>query len=745
MSAEAPELSRRGFLGSLAVLGALSLGFEVGCGGARAGVIRHADKTGDLVPNMYVTVKRDGRIGLAINKAEIGQGVTTAYSTLVAEELDVPVEAIDFYFADSFPEYRTSFLMHQTGGSTSTKEAYGPLRKAAASAREMLVAAAAGEWGVTPTDCKTEAGQVVHAASGRKLAYGELTQKAARQPVPESPKLKAKGQFKLIGKQNRRVDARAKVDGRAMFGTDVTLPNMVKAYVIHGPVYGAEPTSVKADAAKARPGVLDVFPFRWGVAVVAEKYWQAMAAAKDVQVTWGPGDAAGLDTEKLRSSVRAHAHAKKSGEPARDDGNAEKAVAKAATKVEAFYEAPYLAHAPMEPQNCTVHVKGDKVEVWGPVQSPTIVQAFVADAIGVAHEDVLVHTTFAGGGFGRRAFADFAAQAAIIAKRVKRPVQLIWSRESDMTQAFYRPFMAAHMRGGVSAEGRVVGIDNHSLSQSIALSQDVTLRGVMPGVPRPVQSVVIDSLLGMFASNTIPDMFATEGLHNSPYKVESFRVAFTPIQTKLPVASWRSVGHSFNGFVMESFVDELARASKVDPVELRRRMLPPDSRARRVLDAVAALAKWGTPAGPGIGRGLARHESFETEVAEIAEVELVDGRIKVRRVYAAVDCGIVINPDIVRAQVEGAILYGLSAALDQEITLENGVVQQTNFDTFPAIRMHEAPEIIVTILDSDKEPTGIGEPGLPPIAPAVANAIFDLSGVRLRRMPLQRAWNEVRR
>ena len=416
----------------------------------------------------------------------------------------------------------------------------------------------------------------------------------------------------------------------------------------------------------------------------------------------------------------------------------------------ATYEAPFLCHAPLEPQNCIVHVRDDRdrggaprVEVWAPCQSPSIVQALISETLGVSDSDVLVHTTLIGGAFGRRIVADFAVQAAHISKRVGRPVQVIWSRESDMTQGFYRPQLAAKMSGGVSEGGLVTGLSAHALGQFISLDFLPALGAVFAGVPSAVRGTVIDALKGIFASGTIPDMFATEGMRDTAYTIENLRVAMTPVNTRLPVASWRSVGHSFTGFAVEGFLDELARAAHVDPVQLRRRILLPNSRARRVLDAVVAMSGWTEPRRAGIGRGLARHQSFETEVAEVAEVELVRGRLKVRRVFAAVDCGLVVNPDIVRAQVEGAIIFGLSAALDQEITVRDGVVQQTNFDGFPLLRMHECPEIVVKILESDEGPTGIGEPGLPPIAPAVANAVFDLTGVRLRRLPLQRAWDEA--
>jgi isoquinoline 1-oxidoreductase subunit beta len=730
------SLSRRGFLrGALIGGGALTLAVSCG-GGSGMTRVQHADKTGELAANLYITVMPDGRISLIVNKAEMGQGVGTGYATMAAEELDVPVDRVDVHYADSHPEMRTSLGMQLTGGSTSTKEGFTAVRRAAAAAREMLIAAAAKQLQVPASECRTEGGSVHHGS--RKAGYGELTKLAARERVPGKPRLKSAKEFKLIGKTNRRVDARAKVDGTAVFGIDVRVPNMVHAFAIHGPVYGARPEQVTADAARKKPGVIDVIPFPWGVAVVAEKYWQARAAARDVQVTWSKGDVAGLDTAVMQAAMRAHEGA---GSSVVDEGDPDKALARAQVKVDAVYEAPYVAHAPLEPQNCTVSVTGKRAEVWAPTQSPTLVQGLVSDAIGIGFEDVLVHTTLSGGGFGRRGVPDVCAHAAMIAKHVKRPVKLIWTRESDMTQGFYRPVFAVKAEGAVEG-GKVTGAKINCISQSIPLSSKNLLNAGMPGIPSALKGMFIDSLLAMFSTNSIGDLFSTEGLKGTPYKFGNLLVEATPVQTKLPVSTWRSVGNSVTGFAMESFIDELAHAAKRDPLELRRQLVAPDSRQSRVLDALAALSKWGSPAPKGIGRGLARHFSFESEVGQVAEVELVDDRIKVRRVYCVVDCGIAVNPDVVRAQMEGGIIFGLSAALDQEITLVDGVVQQTNYDTFPLLRMFETPEIIVQILDSDKDPTGVGEPGLPPVAAAVANAMFALTGVRLRRMPLQRAWNE---
>ena len=727
--------SRRGFLQGMLVGGGV-LALAACGGGGQAMRIEHADHTGDLIANLYITVLASGRIFLIVNKAEIGQGVSTGYATLVAEELAVPLDHIDVHYADSNQDMRTSSMMQITGGSTSVAEAFVPLRRAAASAREMLIAAAAQQWKVPAKDCMAANGHVEH--GDQKLAYGDLTKHAARLEVPEKPRLKAAKDFTLVGKSDRRVDMRGKIDGTATFGIDVRVPNMVNAFAIHGPSFGAKPKKVDADRAKRHPGVIDVIAFDWGVAVVAEKFWQARAAAADVAITWDKGILQGLDTAKLQAAMRAH---DKPGLVSREHGDASRGIEHAEHKVEAIYEAPYVAHATMEPQNATVHVTGDKAEVWAPTQSPTLCQAFVANAIGIDFNDVTVHVTLCGGGFGRRAMADVVGQAAQISQRVKRPVKLVWTRESDMTQAWYRPVYAAKAVGGVR-DGKITGARMRILSQSIALSAGDWFGAILSSLPRSLTDMISGAALSIFSSGSFGDPFSTEGIQNSVYHFGNFQLASEPVQTKLPVASWRSVGNSVTAFIMESFIDELAVAAQQDPFALRRTILPPDSRAARVLAAVEKLSGWSTPAEKGIGRGLARHQAFDTEVAQVAEVELINNRIRVKKVYCVVDCGIAVNPDVIRAQMEGGIIFGLSAALDQEITIVDGVIQQRNFDTFPLLRMHESPEIVVEIIQSDNKPTGVGEPGLPPIAPAVANAVFQLTGTRLRRMPLQRAWRE---
>lgn len=728
-------VTRRGFLQSMAVAGgALTL---AACGGnGQAMRVQHADQTGELVANLYITVLATGRIALVVNKTEIGQGVSTGYATLVAEELGVPIDHIEIHFAGANPAMRGSGGLQLTGGSTSTMEAFVPLRQAAASAREMLIAAAAEQWRVPAKDCRAVDGHVEH--GGDKLAFGELTKHAARMEVPSSPRLKTTKEFTLIGKTGRRIDGRSKVDGTAVFGIDVSVPDMVHAYAIHGPVYGAKPVTVQADAARQHVGVIDVLAFDWGVAVVATKYWQARAAAAVVLVTWDKGLVHGLDTTVMRTALREH---RGQGQPAKDYGHAEAAFEAADLTVGGIYEAPYLAHATLEPQNATVSVTGTTAEVWAPTQSPTLAQAFVGDATGIATDDITIHVTLCGGGFGRRAYGDVIAQAAQISQRVKRPVKLIWTRESDMTQAFYRPVYSAKVEGAVR-DGQVSGARFEVVSQSILLSASELVGVALSALPRPVMKMFRSAALSIISTNSSGDAVAVEGIANSPYQFHNFALSTEPVQTKLPVGFWRSVANSVTGFVVEGLVDEFAIATNQDPFALRRSILPKSSKQTRVLAALEKLSNWAAPLPAGMARGLARHFAFETECAQVAEVSLVDGRIRVHRVYCVVDCGIAVNPDIVKAQMEGAIIFGLSAALDQEITLVDGVVQQRNYDTYPVLRMFECPEIIVQILESDEAPTGVGEPGLPPIAPAVANALFRLTGKRLRRLPLQRALEE---
>lgn len=739
-------ISRRGFIQAALVSGgSLCLSLTLpGCGGRQPLPRRHPD--GSIRANMYITIGPDGRVLLTSDKTEMGQGVTTAQAMLVAEELEVPVAHVDVRFADTAPEYQTSFGVQATGGSTSVAEQYIPLRRAAASAREMLVAAAAAAWGVPASTCKAEAGAVKHAQSGRSSPYGELVALAAKQPVPENPRIKKPDEFQVVGKPLRRIDARQKVDGSAVFGIDVVVPGMARAFILHPPVLGATATRVRADEARQMPGVVDVITFERGVAVVAEKYWQARRAADKVEVEWSRGALHGLHSQDIHRAARAY---KEPGASARDDGDVDAALGKGsrggARIVEATYDVPHLAHAPMEPQNCVAHVRDGEVEVWAPVQAQTLVQELASRAAGVGRLDVIVHSTLVGGGFGRRLVCDYVVEAVLLSKRLRRPVQVIWTRESDMRQGYYRPIASCIARGAVDREGNPTAWSYHLLAQSIFAEQFDFLATVMPDwMPKAARQMMARTVTSTMASNTIPDPFALEGASAMPYDIDNVRVSFTPINVRLPAAFWRSVAHSYNAFFVESFIDELAHAGGRDPFELRRSLLAKDAqaRARRVLETAAEHGDWGKPLPSGYGRGIAVQPGFGSFCAQVVEAGIVDGRIDVRRVVCAIDCGLVVNPDIVTAQMESSIIFGLSAALRQQITFVDGKVQQGNFDDFPLLRMFECPTIEVHIVPSQEQPTGVGEPGVPPVAPALANAIFAATNVRLRSLPLEPAWAE---
>jgi CO/xanthine dehydrogenase Mo-binding subunit len=750
-------ISRRSFLRWAATSGGgLMLATMPGCSSPQQVHMQEVvKKKGAFSPNIFLTIRPDGRVLLALNKSEIGQGVMTGAAVLVAEELEVPVSAVrPFHHSD--PAFETSIGeadtdtgglvgMQITGGSSSTPENYLPLRRAGAAAREMLISAAAKKWGAERSDCKAKSGAVVH-RDGRKLSYGELTRDAAQGEIVESPPLKDPKDFTLIGRPTIRVDARAKVDGTAKYGTDISLPNMLRAYVIHPPTLGADVKELDASRAKKMPGIADVFAFERGVAVLADKYWQARAAAQKVKVTWSGGILSGLDTADLEKASRRRLREAPT-HTLRDDGDVDDALSAGGRKMlDVTYDVPYLAHAPMEPMNCTVWVQGDKAKVWAPNQSPTIMAEGISRALGIGREDVAVKTTMSGGGFGRRSIPDFVVEAALIAKRVSRPVQLAWTREQDTRAGYYRPAVVARMRGAVDASGEVHAVSYHGASQPISADISHFLGALYPEwLPLLAKRLMLRANTNFISSGSFPDYLATEGMSDTPYEVENVRVGYTPVRTGLPVAFWRSVGHSFNGFINESFMDELAHAAGKDPFAFRLALLGKAHRHRGVLEAAAKLGRWGKPIDEGWGRGIAVHESFGSFVSQVVEAGVVNGRIRVRRVACAVDCGVAVNPDVVKAQMEGAIVFGLSAALDQRIDLVNGVVQQGNFDTYRALRMHETPEIAVKIVPSGEDPTGVGEPGLPPVAPALAGALFQATGVRLRSLPLQDAWNAHQR
>jgi isoquinoline 1-oxidoreductase subunit beta len=592
-----------------------------------------------------------------------------------------------------------------TVGSTSVRGgAWMPLRRAGATAREMLVAAAAARWSVAPDECRTEKGFVIHSATGRRLGYGELATAAAALPVPPQPRLKSPGEFRLIGTRVPQVDVASKVSGKAVYGIDVRVPNMLFGTVVHPPVFGTQVASVNDAKARAIPGVKNVVQVTQGVAVVAESTWAAIQGARALEIQWSKGDFAMNSGDIFKHFAQL---AERGGVEAAKHGDAAAALGSAVKRVQATYEAPYLAHATMEPMNCTADVRGDRVEVWAPTQNPQGIQGLAARLTGLDAEKIVVHVTYLGCGWGRRSATDFALDALETSMKVRAPVQIVWTREEDMQHDFYRPAAYHTLEGGVDANGRA-----HALRVRI-VAQGIQGRG--SGVDGPAVAAIADH----------------------PYEIPNRLIEYCRAELPVPVGYWRSVGPSQNTFIFESFIDEMAHAAGRDAVEFRREMLAGHPRLRHVLDVAAERSGWKTPVPNGRARGVALVEDKGGLVAQVAEVSLEGGEIRVHKVTCAADCGRIIHPGIVEAQLVGSVVAGLSAALHSEITIEGGRVKQGNFNDYRLLRMDEMPEIDVHVVINDEEPGGVGEPGVPPIAPAVANAIFALTGKRLRRMPLR--------
>jgi isoquinoline 1-oxidoreductase beta subunit len=645
----------------------------------------------------------------------MGQGVLTAIPMLLAEELDADWSRVGVEQAPVDKAYANPmFGMQATGGSTTVRAHWEPLRKAGAAAREMLVAAAAAQWQVDPASLRTERSRVI-AADGRAVDYGALVEAASKQPVPANPKLKDPRAFTILGQPLRRLDTPAKVNGTARYGIDMQLPGMLVAVMARAPMPGAKPARVDDAKAKAVKGVRQVVTIPNGVGVLADGYWAAKKGRDALEIAWDLGTHADLSTAKVSEMLREGAD--NADALAKDVGNLRDAAANSAVTVDAVYEAPYLAHACMEPMNCTAWVKGDEVEIWAGTQSQGPVQGILAQVAQATPAKVKVNTLMLGGGFGRRFAPDFTIDATLLSKLSGKPVKLIYSREDDMAAGFYRPASVARFSGALDAQGKP------------------TLLSVGVGSP----SIMAASGFMKIPENGV-DQFAMEGIADHPYDIANQRLAYGRREPGPQVWFWRSVGHSQNIFFMEGFIDELAAAAKADPFEFRRGLLGRQPRYKGVLELAAEKAGWSKPLPAGVFRGIAVAQSFGSYVAEVAEVSVgSDGTPKVHRVVAAVDCGMTVNPEIIRRQIEGAIVYGLSAALYGRLTIKDGKVEQSNFHDYPVLRLNGMPKVEVHILPSTANPGGIGEPGTPPIAPAVVNAIFAATGKRLRSLPIDPA------
>ena len=701
--------SRREFLRtSAAAGGAFVLGFYLP-GAARAMSDESSGASG-FAPNAFVRIGPDNVVTIVVGRSEMGQGVLTSLPQIVAEELDADWSKVRWQQSPASPEYnRPGTPIMITGGSYSVRSSWEPMRKAGAAARAMLVAAAAEQWNVDPAQLRTQ-NNVVVGPGGRQATYGELAEKAASMPVPKDPPLKDPKDFRLVGKSLKRLDTPQKVDGSAKFGIDVSLPGMLTAVVIKSPAIGAEATGFKAQAAKAAAGVKTVVPISGGVVVVADTYWHARKAAELVEVEWGEGTLVGRSSSELRSTLEDAA--KLQGIPARKEGDV--SAVNPAKTVSASYHLPYLAHACMEPMNCTAWVKQDEVEVWVGTQAQTSVQQNGAAIAGVKPEQVKVHTTFLGGGFGRRAAQDFIVAALEASKAVGAPVKVVYSREDDMRAAFYRPISYTEVTGGVDEQGNAVMLSGKIVVPSLA---------EFTGFKRLIRPDGVDRV-------------AVEGLADIAYGIPNIRFDWVKHDFGVPIWFWRSVGATHNTFVAETFIDEMATLAGKDPYEFRRGLLAKQPRLRGVLDLAVEKAGWGRPLPEGVGRGIACVEVFGGWTAQVVEASIKDGKAVVHRVVCATDCGRAVTPEQVKAQMESAIVYALSAALYSRITFQDGKVEQGNFDDYPVVRMNEMPKIEVHLVPSQENPGGVGEPGTPPTAPALANALFQVTGKRIRTLPL---------
>ena len=707
-------MSRRAFLKTGAAIGGgLVIGFHLPVQFASAAA--PVSPPVSYSPNAFIRIAGDNSVTLIINKSEMGQGVYTSLAMLLAEELECDWRSVRVEAAPVDQIYNhTSFGTQMTGGSTSVLSEWERLSRAGAAAREMLISAAAKKWRVSPASCRAESGRVLH-TSGKKLTYGELAAAAANLPVPTEIRLKDPARCKILGNPRPRLDSPAKINGTAGFGIDVQVPGMVTALVARAPVFGGKVASFRADKAKAVSGVLDVVQVPSGVAVVATGFWPAKKGRELLEITWDDGEWARLSTPGMREEYSGLA--KTPGLVARKEGDPERSLQEAAKRLTAEYEVPYLAHATMEPLNCFVDLKPDSCLIRTGTQFQTADRNAAARVAGLKPEQVQLQTAFLGGGFGRRAnpVSDFVVEAVTVAREVKRPVTVIWSREDDMRGGYYRPMWYDRISAGLDAGGNLVAWRHTVVGQSI-----------LAGTPFE-QAMVKDGIDGT----------SVEGASTIPYAIPNILVDLHTTKVGVPVLWWRSVGHSHTAFVVESFIDEAAHAAGKDPVAFRRTLLTKHPRYRGVLELAAAKAGWGKALPAGHGLGVAVHESFGSFVAQVTEVSVTaKGAIRVHRVVCAIDCGRIVNPDTIAAQMESGIIFGLSAVLHGAITLKEGRVEQGNFDDYPIVRMNEAPRIEVHIVPSSDPPGGVGEPGVPPIAPAVANALFAATGTRLRSLPM---------
>jgi isoquinoline 1-oxidoreductase beta subunit len=670
-----------------------------------------------FAPGGFIRIGRDGSITFVIPSTEMGQGIYTGEAMLLAEELEVGLDQVRIMPAPPNEElYRQPILKSQaTGGSTSIRGAWVPLRQAGAAARTMLIGAAAAEWAVPPQECRAERAVVTHVPSGRTLTYAALAEASVQQPVPQNVPLKDPKDFKLIGKNTRRVDTPSKVDGSAQYGIDVKVDGMKIAAISICPVPDGKLVSVDDSEARKIKGVVDIIKIDNAVAVTADHFWAARQGLAALKIQWDYGAKASLSSDSIWAELK---KASETGKPVmgRSEGDADGKLASAAKRVDAVYELPLLAHATMEPINTTVHVRPDACEIWLGTQAPTAVQQVAAEVSGLPPEKVIVHNHLIGGGFGRRLVADSVQQAVEFAKQVNYPIKIIWTREQDLQHDLFRPAYYDRISAGLDANGMPVAWTDRITGGSVLGSY----------LPTGLPEGVLDS-------------DAIEGAAQPPYALPSIRVDWVRQDPPIKVNWWRGVGPTHNVFVVESFMDELAHASGKDPLEYRRALLKDNPRALAVLNLAAEKAGWGSPLPERTGRGISLHDSFGSYLATVVETSVTPaGQIKLKRIVAAVDCGFNVLPDTIKAQIEGGMVFGLSAAMYNGITFKGGQVEQSNFHDYRQMRINEVPPFEVHIIPSTEGPGGIGESGTVSAAPALGNAIFAATGKRLRRLPFSR-------
>lgn len=742
------QTSRRQFLKATSIgTGGLIMSIALpGCATLKNGGLSQAEGEEQWNSNAWLRIDSDNSIHFVLDRVEMGQGTYTGLTSLLAEELEADPEKIEVSFAGVDSVYRnTIYGIQITGGSTSVASSWQIVREAGAATRIMLIQAAANTWGIKESECIAENGVVINKSNGHKqfdqqISYGQLATIAATYSVPSEIPLKDKADFKIIGKYNKRLDALKKATGTADYGIDTDLPGMKYAVFTRAGRWDSQIKNYDDSNVKNMPGIEQVFAVNTasaiGVAIVAKTYWQARKAQQQLIVEWHESELDNVDDASIFAQYKKDL-AEDSGKNVRSEGDFDSALESAVQTITAEYEMPFLAHATLEPQNCVAWAKEDGLEIWAATQSPDMAQVAAAKATNYALSDVTINTTFIGGGFGRRINQDFVAEAAAISEISKQPIKLIWSREEDTQRDWYRPSSYHKLSASIDKNGDISGW-NHQMAGSGVFDYFVAdaAPAQYPFMPKFMYGLLENA--GKMGEGIIApaDGSIYEGAEAIPYDFANINVDYKKSDSGILVGNWRSVGYSHNGFITESFVDQLAAQQKKDPYTFRYNLLKNHPRAQAVLKLAAEKANWGTPLA-GCTQGIAIHKSFGTWVAEVADVELVNNTIKVKRVVCSVDCGQVVNPDVVVAQMEGGINFALTAALYGEINIEKGIPQQTNFHDYQLLRMNEAPQIDVHIIDSDESPTGVGEPGVPPLAAAVANAITTKTGQRFYKLPLK--------